>query len=107
MFGEHSRPLSSESMFGTRPNLYSMRESLGYDHIDKATLRDNLYVPQGYKDREEQFRQIRTSMLQVLRGEHPVPVTMVGPVQVEESLQAIKELPLSQQPVLLPPPGTA
>ncbi len=83
---------------------YSMGESLGYDHIDKATLRDNLYVPQGYEDREEQFRQIRASMLQVLRGEHPVPVTMVGPVQVEQPLQAIEEIPIPPQP-LLPPTG--
>ena len=29
--------------------------SLGYDHIDKATLRDNVYVPQGYAARKRNF----------------------------------------------------
>jgi hypothetical protein len=48
---------------------YEIGKSLGYDHIDKATLRDRIYVPQGYEDNEEQFRQIRTALLQVLRGE--------------------------------------
>ncbi len=32
---------------------------LGYDHIDEATLRDNMYVPKGYGDQEEEWRQIR------------------------------------------------
>lgn len=41
----------------------------------------------------------RATMLQVLRSERPVPMTMVSPVQVEQPPQAIEELPL-QQPAL-------
>ena len=85
-----------------------MGRSLGYDHIDKATLRDNIYVPQGYADQEEEFRQMRATMLQVLRGERPIPMTMVGPVHVEEPLQAVQELPAAEQPRLpVPPPVRA
>lgn len=73
---------------------YKMGKSLGYDHIDKATLKDNIYVPQGYEDQEEQFRLMRDTLLKVLRGQSPVPVTMVGPVQVEEPLQPAAELPV-------------
>jgi hypothetical protein len=84
---------------------YEMGKSLDYNHIDKSTLRDNVYVSQGYDDQEEQFRQMRAAMLQVLQGERPVPVTMVGPVQVEEPLQTLKELPVSHRPALpFPPP---
>jgi hypothetical protein len=82
---------------------YAMGKGLGFAHIDKATLRDNIYVPQGYEDREEQFRQIRESLLQVLRGQHPIPMTMVGSVQVEEPLKPIEELTTSQHPTLPPP----
>jgi hypothetical protein len=80
--------------------VYEMARTLGYDHIDKATLRDNLYVPQGYEDTEEQFRQIRAALLQVLKGERPVPVTTVGPVQVEEPIKAVEELETPQFPAL-------
>jgi hypothetical protein len=66
--------------------------SLGYTHIDKATLRDNIYVPQGYEDNEEQARQIRALLLKVLKGESPIPVTMLRPVQVEQCLSAIPEI---------------
>lgn len=83
--------------------VYEMGKILRFDHIDKATLRDNLYVPQGYEDREEQFRQMREATLQVLRGEHPVPVTMVGPVEVREPLRAVEELAIPQQSALPPP----
>ena len=69
--------------------VYEIGRSLKYDHIDKATLRDNLYVPQGYEDREAQFGQMRDAMLQVLRGERPVPVTMVGPIQVEAPIPPV------------------
>lgn len=78
---------------------YEMGKTLGYDHIDKSTLLDNVYVPQGYDDQEEQFRQMRASM-QVLQGQRPVPVTMVGPIQVEAPLQEVEELPFKQLPVL-------
>jgi hypothetical protein len=81
---------------------HKMGKSLGYDHIDEAMLRDNIYVPQGYEDTETQFQQLRTGMLQILNGERPVPVTMVGPVQFEKPLQAIEELPTAAWD--LPPP---
>jgi hypothetical protein len=77
---------------------YETGKCLGYNHIDRATLRDNLYMPQGYEDNEEQIRQIRTALLQVLRGERPIAVTMVGPVQFEPPLPAAEVLP--PQPVL-------
>ena len=80
--------------------VYEMGKVLGYSNIDKATLRDNLYVPQGYEDREQQFSQIRDSLQKVLRGERPVPITMVGPIQVEEPLQAVEELPSLQRPAI-------
>jgi hypothetical protein len=65
---------------------YEAGQSIGYAHIDKATLRDNIYVPQGYDDTEQQSADMRSSLLQVLRGQRAIPVTMVGPVQVEEPL---------------------
>jgi hypothetical protein len=82
--------------------VYEMGNSLGYDHIDKTTLRTHIYVPQGYEDTEEQFRQIRTKLLQVLGGERPIPMTMVGPVQVEEPLPAVEELPPAPRQATLP-----
>jgi len=81
-----------------------MGRNLGYDHIDKAALRDNMYVPQGYADQEEELRQMRATMLQVLRGERPIPITMVGPVQIEQPFQALEELPLAEPPKLSAPP---
>ena len=42
---------------------------------------------------------MRASM-QVLQGQRPVPVTMVGPIQVEAPLQEVEELPFKQLPVL-------
>jgi hypothetical protein len=86
---------------------YEMGKRLGYDHIDKSTLLDNVYVPQGYDDQEEQFRQMRASVLQVLQGERPVPVTMVGPLQVEEPLKPVQELPDPKRPMLPPPVNPA
>ena len=80
-------------------------KALEYEHIDAATMRDNIYVPQGYQDVEEQWRQLRETWLQVLNGKRPLPMTVVGPVQVEEPLPLIPELPLAQQPArpALPP----
>ena len=83
---------------------------LNYEHLDEATLRDNLYVPQGYSDVEEQLRQIREAWLQVLNGQRPLAMTMVGPVEVETPMRAVQELPPPQQPVqpalpAAPPPG--
>jgi hypothetical protein len=70
-------------------------DHLGYEHIDEATLRDNLYVPKGYSDVEEQWRQIREAWLQVLSGQRPMPMTMVGSVTVEQPMQLLQELPLA------------
>lgn len=84
---------------------------LGYKHIDAATLRVNVYVPQAYQDVEEQWRQIREAWLQVLNGQRPVPMTMVGPVQVDQPMPLIPELPIAQPqaaplpPHALPPPN--
>lgn len=83
---------------------FEIGKSLGYEHIDKATMLDNLYVPQGYEDREAQFQEIRGTLLQVLRGEHPIPVTMVGAVQVEKPFEPVEEIPPRRQPALPPPP---
>jgi hypothetical protein len=115
---EYTSHLNNQSMLRNNPQgwaerkfellislAYEIGNSLGYEHIDKTTLRDNLYVPQGYEDNEEQFRQMRTTLLQVLRGERPIPTTMVGPVQVEAPLPAPETLP--QPPALVPPRNEA
>jgi hypothetical protein len=68
--------------------------TLDYEHIDAATLRDNVYVPQGYQDVEEQWRQIREAWQQVLNGQRPLSMTMVGPIQVEPPMQPVPELPV-------------
>lgn len=72
---------------------YEIGRMLGYTHIDKATLKDNLYVPQGYADVEEEQRQIRENVLKVLKGGQPIAMTMVGPVEVAEPLSPVEELP--------------
>lgn len=86
--------------------VYEIGKTLGYDRIDKATLRDDLYVPKGYEDQEEEFRQIRQAMLQVLKGQHPVPVTMVGSVEVAAPMQALEELPIPHKSALPLPDQT-
>jgi hypothetical protein len=80
-------------------------KTLDYDHIDAATLRDNVYVPKGYQDVEEQGQQMRAALLELLNGQRPLPMTMVGPVQVEEPMQPVAELPVAPQPArpALPP----
>ena len=80
-------------------------KALDYGHIDAATLRDNVYVPKGYQDVEEQGQQMRAALLEMLNGQRPLPMTMVGPVQVEAPLQPLAELPLAPQPArpALPP----
>ncbi len=80
-------------------------KSLDREHIDAATLRDHLYVPKGYQDVEEQGQQIRAALLKMLNGQRPLPMTMVGPVQVEEPLKPLPELSLAPQPArpALPP----
>jgi hypothetical protein len=75
--------------------VHKIGQSLGYDHLDEAALRDNLYVPQGYADVEEEMRQIRVAWLQVLNAKRAIPMTMLGPVQVESPLELLPEI---QQP---------
>jgi hypothetical protein len=85
--------------------VYEIAQTLDYTHIDEAMLRDNTYVPQGYADVEAEWHQIRQAWLQVLNGQRPLPMTMVGPVQVDAPMPPVAELPLAQQPArpALPP----
>jgi hypothetical protein len=71
--------------------------ALDYNHIDAATLRDNMYVPKGYQDVEDQWSQLRAAWLQVLNGQRQIPMTMVGPIQVDAPMQPVAELPLAAQ----------
>lgn len=82
--------------------LYLMGQSLGYADIDRAAIRDNTYVPQGYQDLESEQQQMRKGLLEVLGGQRPLPMTMVGPIQVEEPLKLVEEIVLPQpaQPAL-------
>ncbi len=72
--------------------IYEMAQNVRYKHIDKAMLRDNMYIPKGYGDAEDELRQIRQSWLQVLNSQRPIQMTMVGPVQVEPPLQPLEEI---------------
>jgi hypothetical protein len=83
---------------------YEIGLTVGYTHIDKATLKDNLYVPQGYADVEEEQRQIRENVLKVLKGGQPVAMTMVGPVEVAAPLPVVEEL-IAARPALPLPHG--
>jgi hypothetical protein len=77
-------------------------KALDYDHIDAATLQDNVYVPKGYQDVEEQWRQIREAWQQVLNGQRPLAMTMVGPIQVEQPMQPLQELLPEPHPEMRP-----
>lgn len=83
--------------------VYLMGQSLGYDRIDKAAIRDNTYVPQGYADVEGEWHQIRKAWLEVLNAQRPLAITMVGPVQVEEPMKLIDEIGLPIQPQVRTP----
>jgi Family of unknown function (DUF6680) len=65
--------------------LYEMAQCLGYD-IDRASIQKNAYYPKGFQDVELEQHALRKSALQVFSGERPLPLTMVGPVQVEKPL---------------------
>jgi hypothetical protein len=84
--------------------VYLIGKNLGYKDIDKATIRDNTYLPQGYVDVEQEWHQIRKAWLEVLNGQRPLPMTMLGPVHLEKPLGLIEEIP-APQPVqhALPP----
>lgn len=85
--------------------VYLMGQSLGYGDIDRAAIRDNTYVPQGYADVEAEWHQIRKAWLDVLNGQRPLPMTMVGPVQVEEPMKVIEEIQLPQRQLAVPAPA--
>jgi hypothetical protein len=75
--------------------VYAMAQSLGYTRIDKASIRDSAYIPQGYADVEAEQEAVRKRLLEVLTGQRPIPMTMVGPVQVEEPISPV---PIINQP---------
>jgi hypothetical protein len=84
----------AERKFDLLVNLvYLMGQNLDYGGIDEAAIRDNTYVPQGYADVEAEWQQIRKAWLDVLKGQRPLPMTMVGPVQVEEPTNIVGEIP--------------
>ncbi len=72
--------------------VYLIGQSLGYRNIDKAALRDNTYLPQGFVDVEEEMHKIRKAWLELLDGMRPLAMTMVGRVQVEEPIRRIDEI---------------
>jgi hypothetical protein len=86
--------------------VYLIGQSLGYTDINKATIRDNTYLPQGYVDVESEWHQIRKAWLEVLNGQRPIPMTMLGPVHLKEPMPLVEEiaLPRSTQPALPPAP---
>ena len=56
-----------------------MASHLGYD-IDKVTIRRNAYYPKSYGEIEAS----RKAALQVFGGSRPLPMTIVGSVDVSE-----------------------
>jgi hypothetical protein len=85
--------------------VYLIGQSLGYKNIDKATIRDNTYLPQGYVDVEQELHQIRKTWLEVLTGQRPITMTMLGPVQVEAPLNLVEEITLPEAPQPALPPA--
>jgi hypothetical protein len=89
--------------------VYAIGQSLGYEANDKASMRDQTYVPQGYANVEAEQEAMRKAVLELLTGRRPLPMTMVGPVQVEQPLPLVEELPASQPavpPALPAAPGS-
>ncbi len=84
--------------------VYQIGKSLGYKNIDRAALRDNTYIPQGYVDVEAEWHRIRKAWLEVLDGQRPLSMTMLGPVHVEQPMKTIEqiEFPHPAQPALPP-----
>ena len=88
--------------------VYLIAQSLGYTGIDRASIRDNTYVPKGYANVEAQWEQIRQGWLDWLNGQRPVAMTMVGPVQVQEPFKPVQEITVPQQrPQALPSKSAA
>ena len=85
---------------------YEVGQNLGYTHIDKATLRDNMYVPQGYTDMEEEWRDNSRLVVKSSEWTEPAGQIIVGPIQVEEPLKPVQEITVAQtrrQECSLPP----
>lgn len=82
--------------------VYLIGQSLGYDRIDKAALRDNTYLPQGFVDVEAEWNQIRKAWLELLDGMRPLAMTMVGPLHVEAPLRPAQEIVQPPEPPVLP-----
>jgi hypothetical protein len=84
--------------------VYEMGQRLGYKNINKAALRDNTYLPQGFVDVEAEWHQIRKAWSEVLAGQRPLPMTVVGPVQTREHVNLSKQLSVLPQPAQAAPP---
>jgi len=76
--------------------IYEMGQSLGYKDIDKAAIRDNTYLPQGYVDVEAEWHRVRKGWLEVLDGLRPIAMTMVGPVEVQAPIKLPEDAALPQ-----------
>jgi hypothetical protein len=88
--------------------VYAIGQSLGYEKIDRTAMRDQTYVPQGYANVEAEQEAIRKAVLEIVTGRRPIPMTMVGPVQVEEPLPLLEQISASQQvPPALPAAASA
>lgn len=86
----HLPPVRSEAeaavWHATRDSLLcdlldAMAKYLGYRDLDKSLIRKGAYVPQHYGDLEAQAAESRRLLLDMLRGERPLPIfpVLVGP----------------------------
>lgn len=85
--------------------VYEIAQDLGYSELTKAAIRDHTYVPQGHVDVETEWHNIRKAWLEVLGGKRPLPMTVVGTVEVEQPLPLIDEAPVVIQQRLETPPA--
>jgi hypothetical protein len=87
--------------------VYLIGQSLGYKKIPKASLRDNTYLPQGFVDVEAELHQIRKGWLEVMEGTRPLTMTVLGPVQIADTMKRAEAIALPHPAPLaqLPPPG--
>jgi hypothetical protein len=84
--------------------VYLIGQSLGYGDIDRTAIRDDTYFPKGYADTEEESQRMRKAWLEVLNGQRPLLMTILGPVQVEKPMNLIEEItPPQATPRALPP----
>ena len=88
--------------------LYAMAQRLDYD-IDKVTIQKNVYHPKGYVEIETEQNALRKAALAVLSGQQAVQATIVGRVQMTQSLPLLEEITpaapaLRQRPASARPP---